>query len=232
MPTAKKSTTTKKVSQKNLKNEVFVGTKVPVFDLSGETKSEVVFPKSIEKSADPKLIAQVYRVHRTNTRTGTQSTKTRGEVEGSSRKIYRQKGTGRARHGSIRAPIFVGGGIVFGPRPRIFSAKVSQKMRRLALMSLLSSKAAAKKLQVVAGATNTDGKTKTSAKLLRKLTGGDRSTIVVVEGQMEKFTKSLRNLKNTTIRSLNNLSASDLVEHENLVMTKESFENLVSQTKS
>src|SRR5207248_616028 len=98
-----------------------------------KASGKVSLPKEIfAETVNKKLLAQAVRVYLANKRQGNASTKTRGEVEGSTRKIYRQKGTGNARHGSIRAPIFVKGGIVHGPRPRDFSLGLSKKMRRKA----------------------------------------------------------------------------------------------------
>src|SRR5581483_3879222 len=112
-----------------------------VYDLKGKAIGRVTLPSEVfGVEENPHLLAQAVRVYLANQRQGTVSTKTRGEVQGSTRKIYRQKGTGRARHGGIRAPIFVHGGIVFGPKPREFSLSMPQKMRRLALFTALSGK--------------------------------------------------------------------------------------------
>src|SRR3989344_7875158 len=117
------------------------GLKADVFDLSGKVTTTVTLPEYLfGAKVNRPLMAQAVRVYLANQRAGTQSTKTRGEVDGSTRKIYRQKGTGRARHGGIRAPIFVGGGIAHGPKPHDFSRELPQKMRRAALFSALSGK--------------------------------------------------------------------------------------------
>jgi len=102
-------------------------------------KEELVLEKKLfDRSINPKTLALYIRVYLARKRQGTASTKTRGEVSGSTRKIYRQKGTGRARHGDIKAPIFVGGGIVFGPKPRDYSLKINKKQKRQAFLEALS----------------------------------------------------------------------------------------------
>ena len=107
------------------------GLTVDVYDTRGKVVEKMHLPKDIfGVDVNQQLIAQAVRVYLANKRQGTVSTKTRGEVTGSTRKIYRQKGTGRARHGSIRAPIFVHGGLVFGPKPRDYSMKFPKKMRK------------------------------------------------------------------------------------------------------
>src|SRR3989338_5152877 len=123
-----------------------------VFDTKGALKKTIDLPKEIFGVQENNiLLAQAVRVYLANQRQGTVSTKTRGEVAGSTRKIYRQKGTGRARHGSIRAPIFVHGGLVFGPKPRDYSMKFPKKMRKAALASALSSKVNDAQVKVVDG---------------------------------------------------------------------------------
>src|SRR3989344_6029979 len=115
----------------------------PVYDLKGAKSGTLALPKEVfGTKVNNSLMAQAVRVYLANQRQGNATTKTRGEVQGSSKKIYRQKGTGRARHGSLRAPIFVKGGIVFGPKPRDFSLDLPKKMKRKALFSSLSAKAA------------------------------------------------------------------------------------------
>src|SRR3989344_7204583 len=112
---------------------------VPVYEISGKEKGSLSLPKeAFSVDVNKALLAQAVRVYQSNQRQGTASTKTRGEVVGSTRKIYRQKGTGRARHGDIKAPIFVGGGVAHGPKSANYRKSISQKMRRIALLGALS----------------------------------------------------------------------------------------------
>ena len=127
------------------------------------------------------LIAQAVRVYLANQRQGNASTKTRGEVDGSTAKIYRQKGTGRARHGSKRAPIFVKGGLVFGPKPRDFSLISPQKMKRKALFCALSAKVKDKEVIVIDGLGTIAPKTKAFAQMLEKTgMGGKKQKLLFV----------------------------------------------------
>src|SRR3990170_6251019 len=138
-----------------------VSLNVPVVGVDGKTKSKIQLPKELfGAKVNKALLAQAVRVYLANQRTGNAATKTRGEVEGSTRKIYRQKGTGRARHGAIRAPIFVGGGIVFGPRPHDFHLDFPKKMKRRALGSALTSKLGSGDVIVVSGLSDLEPKTK------------------------------------------------------------------------
>src|SRR6185437_7247197 len=114
---------------------------VDVVGIDGKVTGKIALPGEIfGEKLNKALLAQAVRVYLANQRQGNASTKTRGEVDGSTRKIYRQKGTGRARHGSVRAPIFVHGGIAHGPKPRDFSLTMPQKMKQKALFSALSTK--------------------------------------------------------------------------------------------
>src|SRR5258708_225116 len=138
------------VSEESVKEEVSVSKKtekkytpvsVDVIGVDGKVSGKVSLPgEMFGEKVNKTLLAQAVRVYLANQRQGNASTKTRGEVDGSTAKIYRQKGTGRARHGSKRAPIFVKGGLVFGPKPRDFSLALPQKMKRKALFGALSAK--------------------------------------------------------------------------------------------
>src|SRR3989338_8227396 len=142
---------------------------VPMVDVTGRRKGSVELPREIfGAKINEKLMAQAVRVYLVNQRQGTASTKTRGEVAGSTRKIYRQKGTGRARHWSITAPIFRGGGIVFGPRVRGFSLKLSKQMKKKALSSALAQKLLDQKVSVV-DLEGVSGKTRELAQLFKNL---------------------------------------------------------------
>jgi large subunit ribosomal protein L4 len=135
----KKTVVVKKAIVKEAPKET--GLKLSVYDLKGAIAESLTLPKEIfGAKINNSLMAQAVRVYLANQRRGTLKTKSRGEVAISTRKIYRQKGTGRARHGAKSAPIFVGGGIAFGPKPRDFSMKLNQNMRRVALFSALSAK--------------------------------------------------------------------------------------------
>ncbi len=167
------------------------------------------------------LLAQAVRVHLANQREGSAKTKTRGEVEGSSRKIYRQKGTGRARHGSIRASIFVGGGRVFGPVPRDHSLKLTKNMKREAIISALSAKA--KDTIVLPGLEAVEPKTKHVVTALRSAHVSG-STLLVVSKDASNLMRAARNIGNVTLIKSTDLNPYAVLTHKTIVFTKESIQ--------
>lgn len=156
-----------------------------------------------------------------NARLGTHSTKTRGEVRGTTAKWYRQKGTGRARHGDRKAPIFVGGGQAHKPKPRDYSQKMPRKMRRLALRSALSAKAAAEQIIVLDALAFGEPKTALMVQLLKNLevTG---SAVVLVPERNENVEKSANNLQDVKILRANYLNIRDLLGHNYVIIPRES----------
>ena len=160
-----------------------------------------------------------------NQRQGTQSTKTRAEVRGGGRKPWRQKGTGRARQGSIRAPQWIKGGIALGPRPRSYKYTVNKKERRLAIKSLLSSKVLENELTVV-DAFNFDSiKTKQMVNALTNLKV-EGKTLIVLPEKNENVQKSARNIKNVKTLQVNTINVYDLLKYKNLVITLDTVKKL------
>ncbi len=206
---------------------------LPVVGLKGEKRGTVVVSKEIfGAKVNENLMAQAVRVYLLNQRQGTVSTKTRGEVKGSTRKIYRQKGTGRARHGSIKAPIFVGGGIAFGPRPRTFELTLSAQMRRKALFSALSSKFADEKLTVLdsAGAT---GKTKEINSLLAALSflnkKKDADKVLFVLGKDEKTKQAVKNVEGLETLPASSINTYMILNSKNIIFAKDALE-IINET--
>ena len=159
-----------------------------------------------------------------NQRQGTQSTKTRAEVRGGGRKPYRQKGTGRARQGSIRSPQWVGGGVVFAPKPRDFSFKLNKKVKRLALQSALSAKVAEGKIIVLDELTLSEVKTKEMVKVLGNIKCDN--ALIVMDGSNENVMLSARNIPTVKTASVNTINVYDLLKYNNLVVTKEAVEKI------
>lgn len=157
-----------------------------------------------------------------NARLGTHKTKTRGEVQGTTAKWYRQKGTGRARHGDRNAPIFVGGGKAHGPRPRDYSQKMPRKMRRLALRSALSVKAAAEEIVVLDELTLEEPQTAEILNLFDNLEIKGSALILLPE-QNEYVEKSVRNLPDVKTLRANYLNIRDLLGHDYVIMLKGSL---------
>jgi large subunit ribosomal protein L4 len=156
-----------------------------------------------------------------NARLGTHNTKTRGEVSGTTAKWYRQKGTGRARHGDRKAPIFVGGGKAHTPKPRDYTQKMPRKMRRLALRSALSAKAAAEQIIVLDALTFAEPKTANMVKLLKNLEVAG-SAVVLLPERNENVEKSAQNLQDVKILRASYLNIRDLLGHNYVIMPKES----------
>ncbi|MEW5707084.1 MAG: 50S ribosomal protein L4 [Actinomycetota bacterium] len=194
--------------------------KIPVLNKEGKTIEEIsVSPEVFEEKGNEAVVHQVIRAQLAAARRGTAKTKTRAEVSGGGRKPWRQKGTGRARIGSIRAPHWVGGGTVFGPLPRDYSFHVPRKMRRLALRSILSAKAREGRLIVIDDFGLSEPKTKEAAKILKNLNVTDKATVMVDKGQ-EVIEKSVRNIASVKVIYSSEINAYDLLDNEYLVMTR------------
>ncbi|MBI2600235.1 50S ribosomal protein L4 [Candidatus Daviesbacteria bacterium] len=199
---------------------------VPLYSLLGRQTGTLDLPKEIfGAKVNKKLLSQAVRVYTTNQKSLLGSTKTRGEVEGSTVKIYRQKGTGRARHGSVRAPIFVGGGIVFGPQPRKVRLTLPKKMKKAALLSALSSKVSEKAVVGVTGFNEASGKTKEIVNLLDKVNGG-KGALIVISDKMDNVIRATHNIPDTDVSPVNQLNAFEVLRHQFLVISKEALEKL------
>lgn len=226
----KKSTTTKKKKvvggQVRQVTKSIDGVKLVMRTITGGSGKEVLMPENLfAVKKNKSLEAQAVRVYLANQRAGTSATKTRGDVAGSTRKIYRQKGTGKARHGGIRAPIFVGGGIAFGPHPRDYSLTMPQKMRRLALGSSLSSKLKAGDVVVVEDLLNISGKTKEMAEALEKIEAKGKVLLVLTEG-MPQVKLAARNLSRVMITNPQSLNTYEVLRKQSIVFAKEAIGQL------
>lgn len=155
-------------------------------------------------------------------RRGTHSTLTRGLVNRTTRKLYRQKGTGRARHGSRGAPVFVGGGIAFGPRPRDYSYRLPKKVRRLAIRSALSAKAVGGQITVLDRLEIAEPKTGALAKVLRAV-GANGSVLLVTAAQQPAVERSAANLPGVRVASASALNVHDVLMSDRLVFTKDAL---------
>lgn len=201
---------------------------VPVYSLAGTETGVLELPKEIfGAGVNKKLLAQAMRVYTTNQKVLSGSTKTRGEVEGSTAKIYRQKGTGRARHGAIRAPIFVGGGIVFGPRPRKVRLDLPQQMKKAALLSALSSKISDKRVLGLSGLEKASGKTKEMVQFFNKLKA--KSVLIITGEKQDNAVRAVRNIAGVSILPVNYINAYEVLRHGLLLITKEAVEKIGKQ---
>ena len=158
-------------------------------------------------------------------RQGTHATKTRAAVSGGGRKPWRQKGTGRARQGSIRSPQWVGGGVVFGPTPRNYSYKIPKKVRRLALKSALSTKVKEDNLIVVDTITIDAPKTKEMVAILNNLEA-DKKALIVTNEYNDVVVRSARNIPGVTVKTASDVKVLDILGHDKLILTKEAAEKV------
>ena len=200
--------------------------KIDVKDLTGAVKGSIELSDEIF-GIEPNEVAMstVVRNQLANKRQGTQKTKTRSEVSGGGKRPYRQKGTGRARHGSERSAQYVGGGIIFGPNPRSYSYTVPKKVKRLALKSALSSKVASEKLIVIENMDLAEVKTATVAKALKAIGAGD-SSLIVLEGVNRNAELSARNIKDVKTALVNTINVMDILKYDSFVATKAAVEKI------
>ena len=238
--TIKKQTTKKTVTKKAVTKEAAVTAPVAaksvkksenmltvaVYGPDGKVTGQVELPVEIfGAKVNKQLIAQAVRVYLANQREGSASTKSRGEVAGSTRKIYRQKGTGRARHGGIRAPIFVHGGIAHGPKPRDYSLKMPQKMRRAALYATLTLKAKSGAIKVVDGLDTIEPKTKVMAALLKQVAPesmGKRVLFVLADKQANLI-RAARNIEGVTYDFTRQLHAYEVMNTHMIIFVKQAL---------
>ncbi|MBM7650355.1 large subunit ribosomal protein L4 [Bacillus ectoiniformans] len=171
------------------------------------------------------VVFEAVMMQRASMRQGTHKVKTRSEVRGGGRKPWRQKGTGRARQGSIRSPQWRGGGTVFGPTPRSYSYKLPKKVRRLAIKSALSSKVADQNILVLEALSLDAPKTKEFANVLKNLSVNSKA-LIVTDSVNENVALSARNIPGVTVVQANGISVLDLLGHEKLIMTKAAVEKV------
>ena len=200
--------------------------KVDVYNMQGKKVSDVELSVAVFGiEPNEAVVHSVLVNYLANQRQGTQSTKTRAEVRGGGRKPWRQKGTGRARQGSIRAPQWVKGGIALGPKPRSYKYTVNKKERRLAIKSLLSSKVLEKELTVVDKLELAEIKTKTMVKALADLKVEGKTLIVLPENN-KNVLMSARNIEGVKTITLNNINVFDLLKYNNLVLPLETVKKI------
>ena len=196
---------------------------VMVKNLKGEEVSEATLPADIfEADINVGLMHQAYVRQMANARQGTHKAKTRSEVIRTKSKWYRQKGTGRARHGSRNAPIFVGGGVAHGPRPRKYTKDMPKKMRRQALRCALSALVRDDQLVVVDNL-DVEGRTKAVKEALEALVG-DNSVVILLADRNENLERGVRNLSNAMYLRANYLNIRDLLKYDKVIMPLDALE--------
>lgn len=195
--------------------------KVPVYNIEGQQVAEIelkdeIFGIEVNEAA----LHQVVQMQLANKRQGTQSAKTRGEVRGGGRKPWRQKGTGRARQGSIRAPQWIKGGVVFAPKPRDYSYTLPKKLRRLAMKSALTSKVRDNELIVLDNISIEQPKTKEMFRILRNLKA-DRKVLMLLPEKDEIIQKSSRNIPGVKTALVNTLNVYDILNCDKFIILKD-----------
>ncbi|MBJ6745827.1 50S ribosomal protein L4 [Streptococcus sp. 121] len=199
---------------------------VKLFDQTGKEAGELALNDAVfGVEPNEAVVFDVIISQRASLRQGTHAVKNRSAVSGGGRKPWRQKGTGRARQGSIRSPQWRGGGVVFGPTPRSYSYKLPRKMRRLALQSVYSAKVAEDKLVAVEGLSFTAPKTAEFAAVLKAL-NIDSKVLVILEEGNEFAALSARNLPNVKVATAATASVLDIVNSDKLLVTKEAISTI------
>jgi len=198
---------------------------VAVYDITGEKTGEIELNDSVfGVDVNESVLHQTVLMQLASQRLGTASTKTRGFVRGGGRKPWKQKGTGRARSGSIRSPLWVGGGTTFGPQPRSYAFRMPRKQRRLAIKSALTAKLQDGELIVLDSINFEVPKTKSILKLMSDFNVAEKKVLIVTAEMLENVEKSARNITGVkAIPAANSLNVYDLLYHDKVFVTKEAI---------
>ena len=200
--------------------------KIDVYDISGKKVDTIELNEQVFGiEPNEAIVHSVITNYLANQRQGTQSTKTRAEVRGGGRKPWRQKGTGRARQGSIRAPHWIKGGIALGPKPRNYTYRINKKEKKLAVRSILSSKVVENNIVVVNKFDFDEIKTREMAESLKNLKV-DSKALIVIADKDEKVQKSARNIEGVRTTSAATINAYDLLNYKKLVITVDAVKKL------
>ncbi|PRP48976.1 50S ribosomal protein L4 [Bacillus halotolerans] len=200
--------------------------KVALYNQNGSTAGDIELNASVFGiEPNESVVFDAILMQRASLRQGSHKVKNRSEVRGGGRKPWRQKGTGRARQGSIRSPQWRGGGVVFGPTPRSYSYKLPKKVRRLAIKSVLSSKVNDNNIIVLEDLTLDTAKTKEMAAILKGLSVEKKALIVTADAN-EAVALSARNISGVTVVEANGINVLDVVNHEKLLITKAAVEKV------
>jgi len=209
-------------------------TKATLYNMQGEKQKEVELPESVfGLELQPRLIQEVVIAHQANQRQVTAHTKDRGEVSGGGKKPWKQKGTGRARHGSIRSPLWVGGGITFGPRKnRNFTKKVNKKVARKALKMVLSDRAAHGAIALIDSFSTTESKTKNYAKLIKAIGAEKSKRILFITNEINRdMVRCVDNIPHATVMTASDLNAHAVIRTRSVVMEEGCVESLSGRLK-
>lgn len=200
--------------------------KVDVYDIKGKKTKTLELNKDVFGiEPNENIVHLVIKNYLANQRQGTQSTKTRTEVRGGGRKPHRQKGTGRARAGSIRSPLWVGGGVIFAPKPRSYKFRVNKKERQLAIKSILSSKVKNNDLVIVDKLDLKEIKTKNMVEIVKALNLNEKTYLLLHEANDNVY-KSGRNIENLSIGYVNTLNVFEMMRNKKMLVTVDTIKKL------
>lgn len=204
--------------------------KLTVFSSDGKTSSEQDFANipTFEGDKGLQAVKEVIVAINANNRQGTHSTKTRGEVRGGGKKPWRQKGTGRARAGSIRSPLWVGGGVVFGPKPRDYSKKINAKVKQLAFSRALFDRATAGELAVIEAFDTKVTKTKVVNELVGRI--APKGRVLLVDAPFAAVTaRASRNIERLTLQDASKLNTLDLAQYVKIIVSSKALETILAR---
>ncbi|MBI2029322.1 50S ribosomal protein L4 [Candidatus Gottesmanbacteria bacterium] len=199
-----------------------------IYNPQGKKISQGRVESNVVSDSLNKLMAQAVRVYKENIRQKNSSTKERGEVAGSTRKIYQQKGTGRARHGDIKAPIFIGGGIVFGPKPSTKKLGLSKNMAQKAFLAAILSKIRSRDFIAIEGLTDVKPKTKLFDAMFNNIFTNNENLLFINSG-MDNLLKGARNIKRVTLTPYQTVNIYDVLSHPKIAIQKESIVNFLKR---
>ncbi|MFQ5952932.1 MAG: 50S ribosomal protein L4 [Candidatus Omnitrophota bacterium] len=208
-----------------------VNTRLQVYDLKGEVAGNIQLDQDIfDGKVNMSLLYEVEKMYQANRRKGAASTKTRSEVAGGGAKPWRQKGTGRARFGSSRNPLWRHGGVAFGPKPRDYSYSVPKKALRVALLSSLNLRLVENMIKPIVKIEVKEPKTKEFRTIMEKLKIEGKA-LVIVDKLNENVKRSSRNLKQVSLKEARNINANDVMSNDYLIIEKEALEKLSERLK-
>ena len=202
--------------------------KLVVYDMQGKKIDEV--DSLFNGKVNPAIMAQAAKMYLANKRCGLASTKTRGEVSGGGKKPWKQKGTGRARVGSIRSPLWRHGGVVFGPHPRNFHYQLSPKIRNLALLSALNEKNKQESILILDKISLAQAKSKEVRNLLDQLKIKEK-VLFILSKMQEDFQRAARNLEAVTVAMASTLNAADVLKAKKIIFLRDAYEFIAGRLK-
>ena len=202
--------------------------KLSVYNMAGKTTGEEIElnEEVFGVEFNEPVVHQAIVMQQANQRQGTSATKTRGMVRGGGRKPWRQKGTGHARVGSTRSPLWIGGGVTFGPQPRSYKKDMPRKARRLAIRCALSAKVAEGQLVIIDNIAFDDFKTKRTVEMLKTFDAEENKTLIITNGENENVELSARNLRKVTVINNGGLNCFDLLHNNKVFLDKNAVEKI------